>query len=107
VSATLRDLVLAARARLTAAGLDASEAAMDAAMLARHALGWDLARLVAHDIEPPPGAFPAAFESMVARRALREPISSIVGRREFWGLEFEVGPDVLRRRSPAWPPQAA
>ncbi len=45
---TIRDLVLAARARLAAAGIDANEAAMDAALLARHALGWDQARLVAH-----------------------------------------------------------
>ncbi len=97
-SPTLREIVQAARARLTAAGIDANEAAMDAALLARHALGWDLARLLAHETEAPPDAFTRAFDPLVARRASREPISSIVGLREFWGLEFEVGPDVLAPR---------
>jgi release factor glutamine methyltransferase len=98
VSATLRDLVLAARARLAAAGIEANEAAMDAAMLARRVLGWDLARFIAHETETPPEGVPAAFESVVRRRERREPMSAITGRREFWGLEFEVGPDVLAPR---------
>ncbi len=97
-TATIRELVRAARARLVAAGIDADEAAMDAALLARHQLGWDLARLVAHDTELPPAAFSPRFERLVARRAGREPISSIIGLREFRGLEFEVGPDVLAPR---------
>jgi release factor glutamine methyltransferase len=98
VSATLRDLVLGARERLTAAGIDANEAAMDAAMLARHVLEWDLARFIAHETEGPPERFPAAFESVVERREQREPMSAITGRREFWALEFEVCPDVLTPR---------
>ncbi len=88
----------AARVRLADAGVEANEAAMDAALLARHALGCDLAQLLAHEFEPPPDGFLPAYEPLVARRARREPISSIVGRREFWGLEFEVGPDVLAPR---------
>ena len=98
MSATLRDLVLAARARLAAAGIEANETAMDAALLARHALGWDLARFIAHETESAPEGFPAAFESAVSRRERREPMSAITGRREFWGLEFEVGPEVLAPR---------
>jgi release factor glutamine methyltransferase len=98
VSATLRELVLAARARLAAAGIETNEAALDAALLARHVLGWDLARLVAHEMEAAPEGFPAAFESVVSRRELREPISAITRRREFWSLEFEVGPEVLAPR---------
>jgi release factor glutamine methyltransferase len=97
-TATLRAIVRAARVRLVDAGLDADEAAMDAALLARHVLGWDLARWLAHEVEPPPANFLPAFEPLVARRADREPISSLIGRRDFWGLEFEVGPDVLAPR---------
>ena len=92
------ELLRAARVRFADAGIDADEAAMDASLLARHVLGWDMARLVAHEIEPPPAAFVSAFEGLVARRVRREPISSLIGRREFWGLEFEVGPDVLAPR---------
>ena len=64
----------------------------------RHALGWDLARFIAHETETAPEGIPAAFESVVGRRERREPMSAITGRREFWGLEFEVGPDVLAPR---------
>jgi release factor glutamine methyltransferase len=98
VSATLRDLVMAARGRLTAAGIEPNEASLDAALLARHVLGWDLAQLIAYETEGPPEGFAAAFEAIVSRRERREPMSSITGRREFWGLEFEVGPAVLAPR---------
>jgi release factor glutamine methyltransferase len=36
-----------------------------------------------------------AFEALIERRALREPVAYITGRREFWSLEFEVTPAVL------------
>lgn len=35
------------------------------------------------------------FASFVARRAAREPLAYITGRKEFWSLDFEVGPGVL------------
>ncbi len=96
--ATVRGIVRAARERLLAAGIDANEAAMDAALLARSVLGWDLARLLAHETDPPPAGFSTAYDLLVGRRAGREPISSILGWREFRGLDFEVGPDVLAPR---------
>jgi len=37
----------------------------------------------------------AAFQSFIARRAKREPVAYILGRREFWSLELEVTPAVL------------
>lgn len=40
----------------------------------------------------------AGFSSLVQRRASREPMSHITGVREFWSLEFKVGPDVLDPR---------
>ena len=35
------------------------------------------------------------FESFVIRRAEREPLAYITGRREFWSLDFEVTPGTL------------
>lgn len=32
------------------------------------------------------------------RRCAREPVSRILGSREFWGLEFEIGPQILDPR---------
>jgi release factor glutamine methyltransferase len=38
------------------------------------------------------------FETMLARRILREPLAYITGHREFWSLDFDVGPGVLVSR---------
>jgi release factor glutamine methyltransferase len=95
---TIRDLVRAARARLVSAGVESHEAALDAELLAREVLGWDRARFIAGEFDVPPDPFHQPFAALVARRAGREPISGILGRREFWGLEFEVTPDVLAPR---------
>ncbi len=40
----------------------------------------------------------AAFKALVRRRASREPVAYIIGRREFWGLDVLVGPEVLTPR---------
>lgn len=39
-----------------------------------------------------------AYRALIARRALREPVSHILGRREFWSLPFFVSSDVLDPR---------
>ena len=35
------------------------------------------------------------FETYIARRAAREPLAYITGTKEFWSLDFAVGPGVL------------
>ncbi|MCV4567244.1 protein-(glutamine-N5) methyltransferase, release factor-specific, partial [Escherichia coli] len=35
------------------------------------------------------------FEDFVRRRLMHEPLQYILGRQEFYGLEFSVGPGVL------------
>jgi release factor glutamine methyltransferase len=47
----------------------------------------------ANEIEP--DGFGPRYDTLVSRRASREPLAYIVGRREFWGLRFEVAPGVL------------
>ena len=84
-----------ARSRLVRAGIPDQDAAFDAEVLARHALGWDRAALVSRGRETAPPGFTERFDALVSRRVLREPVAYIVGHREFWGLEFEVTPDVL------------
>ena len=37
----------------------------------------------------------ARFAALVARRAAREPLAYITGHKEFWSLDFAVGPGVL------------
>jgi len=42
-----------------------------------------------------PDAAAARFEALVARRAAGEPVDYLLGRREFWSLDFEVDAAVL------------
>ncbi len=95
---TVHDYVQRARRRFVEAGIDADEAALDAELLARATLGWDLATFLARAHESSPPSFVGRYDTLVARRERREPVSYILGRREFWGLDFEVGPGVLTPR---------
>ena len=92
---TLRDHLRSAKARLVVAGIESSEAARDALLLARHVLGWDRATIHARDTDPPPDGFGAAFAVAIDRRTRREPIAYITGVQEFWNRDFAVSPAVL------------
>jgi release factor glutamine methyltransferase len=95
MNATVHERIAEAREALMRAGLRPTDAATDASVLARHALGWDRATLVTRGREAPPPWFDRSFEEFVARRAAREPVALIMGTREFWGLDFDVTADVL------------
>lgn len=95
---TLAELLSAGRTRLLAAGIGRAEAAIDAEVLARSLLGWDRARYLADARDPAPEWFADSYRRALERRAAREPVSLIVGRREFWGLDFEVTRAVLTPR---------
>jgi len=92
---SIHELVQGARDRFVNAGISASLAALDAEVLARQVLGWDRARFLTDRNEKATSVFLLNYEPLVARRERREPVSYILGAREFWGLDFEVGPDVL------------
>ncbi|MFA5908914.1 MAG: peptide chain release factor N(5)-glutamine methyltransferase [Vicinamibacterales bacterium] len=92
---TLRQHLIAAKARLVAAGIEPSEAARDVLLLARHVLGWDRATLHARDTDPPPAGFDAVYDAAIERRTHREPIAYITGVQEFWNRDFVVSPAVL------------
>lgn len=91
----LHEALSQARARLVAAGLPQDAAAADVDVLARHALGWDRARLIAEQQGPAPEGFDARFTELIERRERREPTAYITGTREFWGLDLKVTPAVL------------
>ena len=92
---TLREKIRVARARLAAAGIDKGEAGRDAALLARHVLGWNSASLLTNDDQAATAEFIAAFDPLIERRARREPVAYIRGTQEFWNREFIVTPAVL------------
>lgn len=76
-------------------GLPADEARVDAQMLLRHALNASRAWLIAHADQPLTNEEQACFDSLLQRRLKGEPVAYILGRREFYGLEFIVAPGVL------------
>ncbi len=71
----MNDRLAEAVARLRAAGIDNPR--LEARLLWEHA------------------QTPARFERHLARRIAREPLAYITGRKEFFSLDFEVGPGVL------------
>jgi release factor glutamine methyltransferase len=66
-----------------------------AELLLIHTLGRDRTWLYAHPEEQISTADADRFFALIARRANGEPTQHLTGKQEFWGLEFEVTPDVL------------
>ena len=66
-----------------------------AELLLLHVLGRDRTWIYSRPEEeiPPPDA--DRFFALIARRAAGEPTQHLTGKQEFWGLEFEITPDVL------------
>jgi release factor glutamine methyltransferase len=87
--------VATARQQLREAGITPVESDLDARLLAQQVLDWTTERYLSDAGGSEPEAFAQAYDALVARRATREPLAYIVGHREFWGLKFEVNPDVL------------
>lgn len=81
-------LTAAAAGRLADAGIESAR--LDARLLAAQAFGVDAAHLLAHPEWRPAPAMRRRFETLVERRQRREPVALILGRREFWGLDFQV-----------------
>ena len=66
-----------------------------AELLLMHVLGRDRSYLYTHPEEelPPPDL--ERYTQLIAERATGKPSQYITGHQEFWGLDFEVTPDVL------------
>ena len=92
---TTRAALAQAVADLRAAGVD--DPARDARWLLAHVLGLSPDRL-SIDMPDDLGTAAAPFAQAIARRAAREPVSHITGRRFFWGQMFRVSADVLDPR---------
>jgi release factor glutamine methyltransferase len=69
--------------------------ALETRILLEHVLGWRRTELITRDAELLEDESVAAFEALSKRRVAGEPIAQLVGSREFFGLQFEVTPDVL------------
>ncbi len=87
------DALRALRRAFEAAGLDTP--GLDARVLLLAALGLEPADLVTRPEAPLGEAGATELAAFAARRLAGEPVSRILGRREFWGLDFALSPDTL------------
>ena len=81
-----------ASALLAAAGIDSAR--LDAEVLLAYACAVSRAQLLSGAIRIDRDAA-EKFHRMIARRASREPLAYILGRKEFFSLDLEVTPAVL------------
>lgn len=93
---TLGALRRALARRLTEAGMAAAD--LDARLILAEALGCPPSGLLARAEEPAGPDVIAAAEALLGRRLAGEPMTRILGRREFWSLEFHLSPDTLDPR---------
>jgi release factor glutamine methyltransferase len=87
------------RAALVLAEAGIEQPRMEARLLLAEAVGWPPEAMIARRGEGLGGRVADRAEAMLERRRRREPASHILGRREFWGLEFAVTADVLDPRA--------
>ncbi|MDF2461258.1 MAG: prmA [Candidatus Saccharibacteria bacterium] len=80
------------------AAAEVSSSQLDAELILGHVLGQNRAWLKAHDTDQMTAKNTKAADALIARRANREPLVHITGTREFYGLDFEITPDVLTPR---------
>lgn len=84
------------RDRFREAGLDTPE--LDARLVAQHVFGLDAMALVRREREIVPPDWATELERAALRRLAGEPVSRIIGEREFWGLKLALNGATLDPR---------
>lgn len=90
---TIGRALISARERLDEAGCDT--ASLDAQVILAHVLDVERSWLFAHYEYKLDADQATAYTDLIARRMNHEPVAYLVGRKEFYGLEFCVDPRVL------------
>jgi release factor glutamine methyltransferase len=68
---------------------------VDAQVLMAHVLAVNRAWIAANPMHVLTESQDARIDMLVAQRALGQPVAYLVGKREFYARDFEVGPEVL------------
>lgn len=89
----VRSALLEGAEFLLAAGIESAR--LDAEVLLRHVLGMEQAELLLSFDTGLGVSDERRFRELLLRRARREPVAYITGRKEFWSLDFVVTSDVL------------
>jgi release factor glutamine methyltransferase len=92
VPATAGEVLQAARARLASTS---QYPRRDGELILAHVLGCDPTVLLTHPERMLSAWEAGQFEALLKRRLASEPVQYLTGEQEFFGLLFEVSPDVL------------
>ncbi|MGL4552810.1 MAG: peptide chain release factor N(5)-glutamine methyltransferase [Gemmataceae bacterium] len=90
---TIRRLLDWTKTFLAGKGIESPR--LDAELLLAHALGCPKIALYTRFDEVADDAKRAAFRELVQQRVKGRPVAHLLGKKEFYSLEFEVGPAVL------------
>jgi release factor glutamine methyltransferase len=93
---SIRDAVREAEDRLAKARVETAK--LDARILVQSAFGLTREEMLMHPFDPAKEPWLAHARAMVRRRERGEPVSRILGRREFWSLDFVISPATLDPR---------
>lgn len=91
---SIREALRHGAALLEAAGVDSPR--RDARLLLGYATGLSREALLRDTLQT---IDPIRYHGLLARRAAREPLALILGRQEFWSLDFEVSAATLIPRA--------
>ena len=92
---TIREALNEGRSALTLSGCDTQTPQLDTSLLLAHACGISRERLYMELPEELDEKRLGLFKASMKRRISGEPVAWITGTKEFWGLDFSVGPGVL------------
>lgn len=92
-STTIGRALISARERLDEAG--SPTASLDAQVILAYVLGVDRSWLFAHHEYTLSAEQANAYTELIARRIHHEPVAYLIGRKEFYGLDFQVDRRVL------------
>ncbi|WP_035273876.1 peptide chain release factor N(5)-glutamine methyltransferase [Desulfogranum japonicum] len=89
----ISELLIQASAKLHGCGVSA--ASLEAELIMLHVLGCSRAKLYLSSDDNLTPDQQEKFSNLIAHRCRRIPLQHLTGQREFWSLDFIVGPDVL------------
>lgn len=96
VMSKIQSILSNASTKLTDAGVESAK--LDARLLLQHVMGWEHADIIAQSQEDISENNIAKFDAFLERRIKREPLSHIIGLRDFWKDSFIVSSNVLDPR---------
>ena len=93
---TFTNVIIKAKKQLQFARID--EPQREARLLLSYVTGLSMSKIFSNPDKELNSVEHEAFDGLILRRLKHEPISHLLGKREFWSLNFLVGPQVLDPR---------